>query len=426
MQAPDRSKQPEVKPAGELSILDAERIELGNGLPVYRISGGNQEIFNLELVFDAGRAHEQQSLAAIYTNKLLEEGTKSHGSEEISRILDYHGAIYNKYCNRDFAGTSIFSLNKHAEKTLSLFTELITEPAFHEEEFNTLNKNERQHFLINSSKVKHLAREYFFPVIYGESHPYGKLTGIEDFDQIELESVRAFYRNYYQSGNCIGLISGKVTDEIIHLVDRFIGKTELNTYSAPASEMKQPANPSEKKIIRKEGALQSAIRIGRPIHNKLDEDYIPLKFVSILLGGYFGSRLMSNIREDKGYTYGIGANVVSLRDAGYFFIATETGTDVREKALHEIYKELKKLREERVSAEELDLVKKYMTGSFMHSIDGPFALAQNYKNVLLFGLDKSYFHKIIDVVNSMTSEKVQEIANKYLREEDLSEIIAGK
>ncbi len=423
----NRKIQPPVKPMTKLSVLDAEKIRLQNGIPLYVISGGEQDVFKLDLVFNSGTADSKIPLVGSYANKLLQEGTSKHTSAEISHMLDYFGASIKAYADKEMSGIVAYSLNKHAERILQVYANIIEDPTFPVDEFEILNNKQRQLFLVNEKKVRHVARENFFSLIYGKDHPYGRITGMRDFDEIAYNDIPGYYRDHYHIANCFAIVSGRISSELIRTIDQTLGRIGNRSHQVEAKEEKQDAGlQAEKELILREDVLQSAIRIGRPLFNKLHPDYVGLKFVSTLLGGYFGSRLMSNIREDKGYTYGIGSNLISLGSSGYFFIATEVGSDVRQHAVEEIYKEIDRLQFEKVEEEELSLVKNYMSGSFMHSIDGPFALAESYKNVLLFGLDQQYFYKMIDEIQSMNPVRVQKIAQKYLKKEQLFELIVGK
>lgn len=426
MEHPIRNTQPEIKTIEKISIAGIERIVLDNGIPLYIINAGQQDLIKFEILFEAGSGYQEEPLSALYANKLLIEGTRQYTSQEIAEKLDFFGAQVNTYCDKDFAGISTYCLNKYTSQVFPLVEEIIFEPRYSEEEFQVLNKKQKQNFLVNQNKVKNVARERFFPLLFGETTPYGKYTRIEDYDQVSRESIIDFYKEHYNTENCIAILSGKVNREIISNINQCIGQKKFDGELKRTDKSLVYENHAEKDFVNKDDALQSALRIGRIMFNKLHDDYLPFKFLSTLLGGYFGSRLMSNIREDKGFTYGIGSNIVSLKDSGYFFIATEVGVDVRQAAIDEIYAEIKRLREEKVSGEEMDLVRTYMLGKFMHSIDGPFGLAENYRNILEYGLDRSYFDKVIQSINTVSAEQIQQLANKYLTEDQISELIVGK
>lgn len=421
---PDRSKQPEIKTLTSVPVNDLQKVKLNNNTDLCLIPGGEEEVFKLEIVFEAGNSCEPKPLMARYANELIFEGTKKLTSEEISRQFDYYGVLFNKYCDKDFAGFSIISLNKFAGQVIPFFLEILNEASFPVDEFQTLNKKQKQQFLINNKKVRFVAREKFFPMIFG-NHPYAKQILSEDFEQIAREDVRGFYNKYYKNGKFLLFLSGRINDDIIDLINKQIAVTDNNSGFIFNEDLDIKGIKRKTDRSEVENAMQSAIRIGRPYYSMKHKDYIALKFVSTLLGGYFGSRLMNNIREDKGYTYGIGSNLISLKNSGYFFIATEVGSEFEEAAIKEIYYEIARLRDEKVPDEEMDLVKSYLTGSFMHSIDGPFNLAGNYKNIFLNNLSADYFEHLIETINQMSASQVQETANKYLDKKSLSELVAG-
>ena len=180
------------------------------------------------------------------------------------------------------------------------------------------------------------------------------------------------------------------------------------------------------KFVEKEGAVQNAIRIGKRLINRTNPDYPKLTVLNTILGGYFGSRLMTNIREEKGYTYGIGSGLVSLSQGGYFFITTDVGAAVYEDAVKEIYHEIVKLQEELIPENELSLVRNYLLGSFQRSIDGPFALAERFKSILLSGLGYNYFENYLTVIKNITSEELKTLAQTYLLTSEMTEVIVGK
>ena len=178
--------------------------------------------------------------------------------------------------------------------------------------------------------------------------------------------------------------------------------------------------------IEKEGALQSAIRIGKLMFNKTHPDFQSLQVLNTVYGGYFGSRLMSNIREDKGYTYGIGSGLVSLQHGGYFFITTEVGVDVTAKAIKEIYFEMDRLRKEKITTDELQLVKNYLLGTFLRSVDGPFAMADRFKGILNYNLGYDYFDRYIATIRAVSASDLMGLANTYFDKDSMIELVVGK
>lgn len=227
--------------------------------------------------------------------------------------------------------------------------------------------------------------------MFGPTHPYGRDVHENDFDRISIDELKSFFTTHYNSLNCTIFASGNLPKNILDVLNKHFGDGSWGGNSVSVNTITQLATTEiQKHFIHREDAIQSAIRVGRILFNKTHPDYFKFQVLNTILGGYFGSRLMANIREDKGYTYGIGSGLSNLVHNGYFFISTEVGADVTNQTLDEIYKEIKILREKPVDATELETVRNYILGNFLRSVDGPFALADKFKSIWEFGLDYSF------------------------------------
>jgi len=423
----NRKQAPEFKTIDRIDVQQAQSYTLDNGIKVYTINSGSQELTKLEFLFKAGMYYQSKPLIASAANNLLETGTKSYTANELSDKIDFYGSFFECSVDQDFASLALFSLNKYLDKSLHYVEEIIKYPTFPKDEFDIYVSNKKQKHLVNSQKVNVLARRRFAELIFGEKHPYGIDVKTEDFEKLSIDEVKAFYNSHYHSANCTIVASGKLPDNLIEILNRYFGKTAWGN-AAAVHEPKPIVDTTKqsKHYIPKDDAIQSALRVGRVLFNKKHEDYFKFQVLNTILGGYFGSRLMNNIREDKGYTYGIGSALASLVNSGYFFISTEVGADVTNDALKEIYAEIKLLRDELVDEEELETVRNYVLGQFLRSVDGPYALADKFKAVWEFGLDYDYFDKYFEAVKTVTPQELKDLANKYLKEEDLIEVVVGK
>jgi zinc protease len=423
----NRKLAPEFKTIDAIHIPQAQQFKLDNGISVYTINSGSQELSKIEFMFKAGMYYQSQPLLASAANNLLETGTKNYTANELSDNIDFFGSFFECSVEQDFSSLALFSLNRCVDKSLHYVEEIIKNPTFPKDEFDIYLSNKKQKHLVNSQKVNVLARRRFSELLFGENHPYGRDVKTESFDEITIDTIKAFYKAHYQSGNCTIIASGKLPENLIESLNNFFGKDDWGI----KSEIKDPIVSLEttkqlKHFIEKPDAIQSAIRIGRVLFNKTHPDYFKFQVLNTILGGYFGSRLMANIREDKGYTYGIGSGLASLVHAGYFFITTEVGTDVTTQTLEEIYKEIRILREELVDEDELETVRNYVLGQFLRSVDGPYSLADKFKAIWEFDLGYDYFENYFDAVKKVTPQEIKDLANKYLQEKDLIELIVGK
>lgn len=423
----NRKLAPDFKTIDKIDIQQAASFTLDNGIKVYTVDSGSQELTKIEFIFKAGMYYQAQTLVASAANNLLETGTKTYTANQISDGIDFYGSFFECAVDQDYATLALFSLNKYLDQSLHFVEEIIKYPTFPKDEFEIYISNKKQKHLVNSQKVNVLARRRFTELLFGEEHPYGRDVKTEDFDRLKLDDVKAFHRSHYHSSNCTIVASGKLPANLSEILNTFFGQTiwgEIQPVDKPSVTLN--TTTQLKHFIEKTDAIQSAVRVGRILFNKHHPDYFKFQVLNTILGGYFGSRLMANIREDKGYTYGIGSGLSSLVNGGYFFISTEVGADVTNNTLEEIYKEIKLLREELVDAEELETVRNYVLGQFLRSVDGPYALADKFKAIWEFDLGYDYFERYFNAVKTVTPEEIRNMANAYLQEKDLIELVVGK
>ena len=423
----DRKKSPEFRTIDKIDFIKAAAKKLSNNIPVYIVNTGTQDLVKIEFLFSAGIKYQPQPLVASTANNTMAEGTSKYTAAELADKIDYYGAFFETDIDADSASVYLYTLNKHLSSTLPFIEETIKSPVFPAEELTTYLDNKKSKFLVNSKKVDKIARKKFNELLFGEKHPYGYNLKMEDHDNVQRTQVIDFYKKYYSSDNCMIIVSGRVNDNTLELLEKHFGGNDWKRSSEIIYDAHTPlTNTVRENIVYKEDAVQSAIRIGKILFNKTHQDYPAMQVLNTVLGGYFGSRLMSNIREDKGYTYGIGSGIISLQNAGWFFISTEVGVDVCKNAVNEIYSEIKKMRTEIIPAEELKLVKSYILGVFLRSVDGPFALADKFKNIHLYGLGYDYYDRYINTVKTVTAEELKALAQKYLNEEEMIELVVGK
>lgn len=423
----NRAIAPTFRQIEKINITKAITQKLSNGIPLHIINAGSQDVIRIEFIFKAGTWYADKPIVASATNSLMNEGTKNYNSFQIAQHFDFYGSYISFNVDNDFASVSVLSLNKNISEILPMVEDMIKNSIFPEKELQTYLDKKKQKFNVESTKVKTLARRKFQEVIFGKNHPYSNFLQAEDFDKVSISDLKAFFQKVYGANNCEIIIAGKIEDNIITAIENHFGKNDWTLKKKLITPEYKLASQKDKKIhIEKDDAVQTALRIGKPTINKLHKDYMGLQVVNTILGGYFGSRLMANIREDKGYTYGIGSMLGSLKNTGYFAIVSEVGSDVSEKAVNEIYFEIKKLREELVSEKELQLVKNYILGEFVRMFDGPFSLLDSFKSILNYNLSYDYYGNFIDTVKIISPSQVMSLANQYMQQDDFYEITVGK
>ncbi|MBK7174733.1 MAG: insulinase family protein [Bacteroidales bacterium] len=421
----NRLIQPEIKQLNHFILDEPEIYTLENGIKVVQFNAGTQELVKIELVFEAGSWYQSRNFTALATNLMLREGTQKYSSRQISDLLDFYGAHLESTAEKDNAYITLYTLNKHLPNTLPILEDIVKNAAFADTEFQIFSAKQKQLLSVNMEKVNFVARTRFNSLIYGKSHAYGNFLSTEDIDLTTSADLREFHQKFYNPAHCTIVVAGKIHPDLKNQLEQSFGKIETGT--TPAAGMMLAPQPESglKHVIEKDGALQSAIRIGRILFNRSHPDYMGMRVLNTLLGGYFGSRLMTNLREDKGYTYGIGSAVVPLKHSGYFFISCEVGADVTHDAITQIETELEKLRTETIPAHELDLVKNYMIGNFLRGIDGPFALADTYRDIMEQGLDNRFHYQLLDLIRNISAEELKTLAIKYLDPTGMHQLIVG-
>jgi zinc protease len=423
----NRHTPPPSKSIEKISVQEVKSAQLDNGVPVYSLNAGFQEVVKVELIFPNAYFNPKEPLVTTSVNRLLSEGTSKHSAQQLAEMIDYFGAFYETSQSSDFCSVEVHSLNKHLASVLPLVFEIITDPVFPESELSIYKQNNKQRLIIENEKVNAIARRKFGQILFGNDHPYGYYVQPEDYEKLERKSLEFFHQSQYTSEHCRVIVSGMINDASVQSVNDIFGKANWSRDNgAVGFASKIISSETKKQYIEKENAVQSALRVGKLMFTKTHPDYLGMLVLNTLLGGYFGSRLMKNIREDKGYTYGIGSGMVSMRDAGYFFISSEVGADVCSAALEEIYKEIAILRTEPVSEDELQTVKNYLLGSFLKSIDGAFNLADRWKALMFYDLDYGYYQRYIDTVKTITPEQLLHLAQKHLAEDSFYELVVGK
>jgi predicted Zn-dependent peptidase len=259
--------------------------------------------------------------------------------------------------------------------------------------------------------------------LYGKDHPYGKVSTAGDYDQVQTHDLKNFYKNFYQGGKCIMFAAGKLPADFKEHLNKNFGDLFIN-FSIESPHNTVVAEQNKKfRISNDPLGVQGAIRIARPFPNRHHPDFKKAAILNNLFGGFFGSRLMANIREEKGYTYGIHSYLQNQLQQSAWMISTEAGKDVCEATIAEVYNEMNLLREELVDEEELLLVKNYMMGTNLGDLDGPFHIIARWKNLILNGLDENYFYDSVNTVKNITAGELKDLANKYLVPEDFFELV---
>lgn len=422
----DRQHAPALRPITHLNIVAPQHTQLDNGIPAIVVHRPELDIVMVKLLFPAGNWYEPQKQVASLTNRMLTEGTQHLSSADIAHRIEYYGAYFQTAAKNNHGETTLYTLGKHTEPLLSLAKTVLTEATFPATELQKLLQLSEQRLLINRQKNEFIADELLNEKLWGSEHPYGYKTELEDLKSIEIEQLQQFYTQHYNANNAVVYIAGNISDSHWNLINQYFGQTDwANKQRIVNPEHASTPFVPQKIHIPRNDSVQVSIRIARPLFNKTHHDYQAMFVVNTILGGFYGSRLMNNLREDNSYTYGIYSYLQSYLYGGTFGISTEVGKDVYKDALQQIYAEMELLQTELVDDDELNLVRNYLMGTLLSQMSGTFKLVGSLQGLYVYGLTTDYYEQFVHTIQNISAEQIRSLAQKYLQPKDMVEILAG-
>lgn len=422
----NRNIAPSLAPLSIPNLLPHQKMVLENGIEIIYIHDPAQNVFKIDVIFEAGIYYQPQPLIASAAINMLNEGTRHHQAEAIADLFDYYGAYLDFNCGLNKSEVSLISLNKYARETITMLTEMLADSIIPEKELDIYLTNQRQEFLVNNEKTAYLARKKFSELLFGQQHPYANQISEKDYTQITAPLIRKFYHQHINARNCWIMVCGNTDETVLQTI-----VTQFSQLTSPIQDrnfLKQqfiPATPGYYRV-EKQNTVQSSIRIGKTGVRLTEPDYAGFMLLNTILGGYFGSRLMSNIREDKGYTYGIHSFNVSMPQGSYWCIATDVNNEYVEAAIEQIKKEIQILQTKPVPEEELHLVKNFLHGDLLRELDGVFAQSDALKHKLNYGLDNRIYTELIRQINACQAKDLLQLARKYMDTKEMYIVTAGK
>ena len=423
----DRSIAPESVDFASFEIKQAVSDCLENGIPTYYLQSGLQNILRLEFVFAAGSWFESSKGLSYLSSKMMVEGSKSKTAKEIAECIATYGAFIEIYSGFENVNFTFYLMEKHLSNLLPVISECIFEANIPEVELVNLKNITTQSLKVNKEKSQFLASAEFRNVLFSEAHPYGRQYWEEDIASISKNTISDFVKEFFTLDKLEIFVSGQFDlSRTKNQLNKYFGQKSVEKVLGSSIQDKRIHVDKKDSLILKTDSVQSSIRLGCQTIQKNVPDYIPLTIANEILGGYFGSRLMRNIREEKGLTYGIHSSLHTLKHGAYFVISTDVKIENTYQAIEEIKKEIKILQLELVSEKELETVKSYMLGRFMNSINTSFSLMDKFKALHYSSLNYGFYNDYVQSINRVTSIDVQKMANRYFDLSKISQVVVGQ
>ena len=421
----DRNKGPKIYTDFDLKIKGVEHTKLDNGLEVYEVNSGTQHIVKIELIFRTGRIYETKRASAKATFSLLREGSTRKNSEELAEFFDYYGAVVKGECNMENSAVSIVVVERYFEKVWPVWLHMVFYPMFSTEEIDKYKQVSSQKLINALAKNDVQGYRIFTEKIFGENHPYGYNTMPEDILSLNRNDILEFYNAQLGLQNAFLVISGKYESSTKEYIHSSLSKIQRQSQQVLSSGFISKENSLETLRVPTENAVQISIKTGKRLFPRKHPDFYKMKFMNMVLGGYFGSRLMKNIREEKGYTYGIYSSVHSWKQDGFFYISADVANEYLDATLEEIKKEIQNLQDALISTEELSMVKNYILGQSLNLLDGPFAIGHLVKNLVSKDLSVEDFEQNVALTKAISKGDIRNMARKHLDTNQFTTVLAG-
>ena len=407
----DRSVAPSFVKSDTFELPAFESTEV-NGIPLFIIPEVKQDVLKIELIFYSGKWYEPKPGVSHFTSNMLEKGMGRLNSSELAEAFDRMGAHIEISAGYDNVAISVYALRKNWKEAAALFAEMISTPTFDGEELQLMKDIFLQNLKINKEKTSFVASQLIRKNIFGD-HPYGTSLDEKDVELLDSETLANFHRTTFRPAAIFVTTHPSVTAE--EVMARF------GLFTSPSPEkidLPKVISGSKNQHVDK-GGVQTSLRLGNRSLNRKDELYPDLLLFNHLLGGYFGSRLMKNIREEKGLTYGIYSSINPFRHDSFFVIGADVNKDNRDLALDEIRKEVKRMRTEPVDSTELEIARNHFLGSLQSEVANPFSVTDKIKNIHLNGLSKYYYPNLFKKINGVTAKDLLSVGEQHVHEDSL-------
>lgn len=428
----DRTKPPKIGKPKDVKFPKYHESVMKNGVTVLVVQDKRVPLVTCRLVFKSGSSYDSfsgnnKSGLASLTAELLTKGTSSMNASEIAEEVDYHGAVLTSGCDYDASYMSSYSLKKHFDRIFHITSDVVLNSIFAEEEIQREKKQRINSLLSYLDEGDYLAGKTFNKKVYKDTPYSNPVEGLESsINNLKRDDFKSFHKTHYVPNN---LIIAFVGDIEINEAEEFVQKNFSDWESKKIEELNMPHVAMDDEttvhVIKKKGAVQSDIHLGHLGVTRNNPDFISVLVMNTILGGYFTSRINKNLREVHGYTYGARSVFNWRKYNGDFSVETDVKNNNTLNAINEIIKELKKIKQEKVSEDELSDVKSYISGNFPLRLETPNAIATRVINLKLYDIESDYYDKYVSRVNALSVEDIHSAADKYLHPDKLIVSIAG-
>lgn len=424
---PWRKEAPQVRELSSLELPAVSKEVLPNGIPLYILNQGDAEVCRLGIFIRGGFSESSTSAVASLSASLIREGSLKYPVENLADLFERNGAWIDTASHSHYTATHVYSLNNRFDEVLPGVADMINNPEFSDEVFEIFRENKARSLETDLCKVSAIASREADRIFYGEKHPMGRLELPDDIRAIGVDDIRSFHRMRCDASNMTLFLTGKIDDKSIRSVADTFGATRSES---PTCELniKQPAGSwgREPQRFHLSNANQAAVRMTIPAISRADDDYEMLRIAVCGLGGYFGSRLNTNIREEKGLTYGITSSIIGIDGFGAINISCQCDEQYVETVIREIRYELDRMKTGDYTTDEIARLKRFYMTSLSGILESPFSVMDFYESSFITDIPSDYFIQQLRALDRLSPSVLREMAEKYFQHDSALTVVVGK
>lgn len=421
----DRTKGPEIYPIADMQLPQIRRYALRNGVPVYILDNENLELIHFIFSLKVGIFDEDQKHVSTFTYSLLKQSSREYSSTEIADLLAFYGVHYTVSEMLNATNITISVPRNNVTKILPVIYDFLTNPLFKEENLETYKNLKIKDLEYNVKKPDVRNTQLLVHAMFGDKYTAGQFSSRDNINAVTVEGMQRFHQRTFCAENLSVFVTGNVDDAVEDCFTQLFSQVQNGKPTAKHENIAMPADRSS--IICEEipGSVQSSISLCSPSMGFLDPERMDFSILTTITGGYFGSRLMQNLREKNGYTYGVSAGSVYFGNQSLFIINSDVNIADTKAAIDACFYELKRLQTELVDEEELETVRNYLIGESLRGVENAVSYLKKFQYWRQYGLDEQEFRMKLQRIRNITAEEIQALAKKHFDYNNFTQIIVG-